>query len=296
MWTQTFAILCIAMSAGPPMSAKTHQEGVKRTVQPTIESTWSLRTESDAISAAKAILGLGDGEHGRLISFLVVDDPSLREVPFLHEQYRGLAVWRVDVKYLNFELVASSTPPEENRPSIVLKARRATLCLRASDGALLRMSVDVQPWDENMPADPPDASVESMEQQMRDTENEVWRGPPTTTPKQTVKSVLATIYRDMGGVLGAKSMLIYPVRLTSGGKPEALKWSVECRGLSRPAESAGSFNGRAVKLQAWQNNHLRHIVDDASGAWEGSGTCPQPAGGSKEQGNDRDNVVGSPRK
>jgi hypothetical protein len=168
------------------------------------------------------------------------------------------------------------TPPMRgvNDPYV----RYFTVYLDADGNQVLAITSRLEKRSPDIHDDPPPERTAVLLSQM----SEVYESFPTVDPKITFMEALDTVRaRGVGYPPLAQEIDGYYVMESRLGRPAQPVWVINLRGLPRlPAPSIPARpDGKATEYKAppiWQDNHLRNVVDAATGAWLFGTNSPGP--------------------
>jgi hypothetical protein len=220
-----------------------------------------IESAAEAIARAEALTGLGAvSENPEAVLAPLADDAT----PYLGERNAGKSVWRVTYPEASLAFASARRgllDPYWRTFEVVLEAATGRLFFVAST-----YHGERDPQMRPMPACGPATAQLAAEQ-------EVYAGYPAQDPGITFLAALERILTaGRGSPFAAKEMhAAYVMHSRRAGKPKPA-WAVTLRGL--PPVAAHGPAGDEVPV--WQRNHMRNIVDAATGAVLFATNSPQP--------------------
>jgi hypothetical protein len=204
----------------------------------------------EAIARADALTGLNVISGSPAASLVKVTQDV---TPFLGARNEGKAAWRVAYpdSVLKFAGLSPSLTDQYRRMFVVE--------LDAASGHLLFVTSTYQGARDAALRAMPSSSAAA---QQLSSEEEIYQGYPEEAPKVNFLDALRRILEQgVSSPLAAKEIHgAYVLEARAGDKPRAV-WAITLRGLPPlPAHGAG---GKGVPV--WQRNHVRNVVDAATG-------------------------------
>lgn len=183
--------------------------------------------------------------------------------PFLAQSLRGMACWEIEYREVSLKL-AGSVPGFEDwrRREFVVRVSR-------SSGQLLSIVSPYRGDDPDFRPTPPAAVAEA---QLRG-QDEQYTGLPDEAPRLNFLAALSVVlHKGIGSPFLAKEIQAnYVMHLRGEGEPRAA-WVITLNGL--PPIPVDGPHGDSIP--AWQRNHMRNVVDDATGVNLFGTNSPQP--------------------
>jgi len=254
-------LLCAAFALAGGTEARAAME-----VQPESrmeEPALVIKTADDALSEAARVTELdhlaGVTRSAQFVRILSDD------TPFLHKDVTGTLCWMVE-----FDNVSLVLPSAEKGFTDVY-SRTFFVFLDAATGRLLKITSQ-RPGAKTIPY--PEPGVASAERQFRQSSEE-YLSFPKERPRMSFLSALdAIVAGGMGSpFLAGEISAVFVLQSTMGSTPRSV-WSITLRGIPPRA-----FHGPgADQIPVWQRNHIRNVIDDATGAWLYATSVPQPDG------------------
>ncbi len=192
-------------------------------------------------------------------------------VPFLDAALRDQDIWHVVVAGAPLRL-ASNTPG--------FPAREVTLdvYMEAKSG---RATAVVSRWPADRPEGLPVSTAPSQAERTRRGDDETWVSLGPADPKLTFMQALDEVQQQGGEIREAGRIVAYFIEMTRLQHPEPLPvWSIHLYGIPPAAYSIPASLGPVPPdydpVPEHARDHMRYVVDDATGKCLFLTTTPQP--------------------
>lgn len=221
----------------------------------------TLATAEQAIARANALTRLSAVSKPPAAELTKVADDV---TPFLGERNVGKPAWRVEYPGVAFRFASAVTGFADPY------RRTAVVMLEAASGRLFYVTCIADDVVDPDMRPMPSCGV-ATEQLSR--EEEVYDGYPDQLPIVDFLTALERILSSgVGSPFQAKEIHgAYVLHSHMGSKPKPA-WAITLRGLP-PVEARGPHGNR---IPVWQRNHMRNVVDAASGRVLFATNSPQP--------------------
>lgn len=185
------------------------------------------------------------------------------ETPFLRKQVIGRRTWQIEFNKVSLRLKSASSGFQDTY------RRRFFVLLDENTGQLLSIQSRFEGEAPDMHPEPAGALAEAQ----LTAESETYLGLPTEDPKIDFLTALdAVLSKGIGSPFLAKEIqALYITETRLGGIPRAV-WVVTLRGLP-PIPAHGPYGDQ---IPIWQRNHMRNVVDAATGDVLFATNSPQP--------------------
>ncbi len=239
--------------------------------QPTAEATTNaISSATEAEVAAVRFLGYSARERPGLEASLERGGEGA-SVPFLDTTLRDQDFWHVVVSGAPLRL-ASNTPG--------FPAHEVTLdvYMEAESG---RLTAIVSRWPADRPEGLPVSPAASQAERTHRGDDETWVSLAPADPKLTFMQALDEVQQQGGEIRETGRIVAYFIEMTRLQHPEPLPvWSIHLYGIppapcSIPA-SLGPVPPDYDPVPEYVRDHMRYVVDDATGKCLFLTTTPQP--------------------
>jgi len=219
-----------------------------------------VANEAEAVAQASRLTDLHTLTQKITARQVVVRDDR---TPFLWKQFEGKPCWQVDFETVSLRL-ASAIPGFRDT-----YVRTFSVRLDVTTGQLLGVTSLFEGQDPDLRPQPSGAEAESQ----LSGQEEIYHGLPSHPPRLTFLAALDTeLTKGIGSPFLAKEIYgSYVMHSRSGAEPRAV-WVITLNGLP-PMPVDGPF-GNTVPV--WQRNHMRNVIDDATGTNLFATNSPQP--------------------
>ena len=219
-----------------------------------------LASEAEAIEQASHLTELDTLTQTIAARQLIIRDDR---TPFLWRQFEGKPCWEVNFDGVSLRLRSAISGFRDKY------VRRFSVLLDGTTGQLIRI---VSPFEGQDPDFRPQPSGAAAEAQLRG-QDEIYEGLPPHPPRLTFLAALdVELTQGIGSPFLAKEIYAsYVTHSRAGASPRAV-WVITLNGLP-PMPVDGPFGDT---VPAWQRNHMRNVVDDATGRNLFATNSPQP--------------------
>ena len=219
-----------------------------------------VANESEAITEASRLTGL-DTLTRKITAhqFTVHDDRT----PFLWRQFEGKQCWKVEFDEVSLKL-ASAIPGYKDK-----HVRKFSVLLDGATGALMEVLSLFHGTDPEFRPQPSGASAEAQ----LSRQQEIYHGLPEKPPRLTFLQALDVVLtKGIGSPFLAKEISASYVMHSRPNSPLRAAWVITLNGL--PPIPVDGPHGDTVPV--WLRNHMRNVVDDATGKNLFGTNSPQP--------------------
>ena len=183
--------------------------------------------------------------------------------PFLAQTLRGTACWDIEYRKVSLRL-AGALPNFKDA-----QQREFVVRMRRDSGQLLSI---VSAYRGDDPDFRPTPSAAVAEAQLRG-QDEQYTALPAQPPKLNFLAALSVVlHKGIGSPFLAKEIQAQYVMHARGDEAARAVWVITLNGLP-PIPVDGPYGD---SIPAWQRNHMRNVVDDATGVNLFGTNSPQP--------------------
>jgi hypothetical protein len=222
------------------------------------------QNENAAAACINNITGLGKISE---LNSIVATNWSDKTVPFVSKQLRDKMIWQASFRSISLASLATNA----DQGDLYKWQREFTAFINQETGQFIGIKCKFfGKADDSMRPEP---SADSAEAQLRGAE-ELYSGVPDAYPNISfIEALKGLIDQGVGNPLIAKEIDAWYVLDSHLGSTPRAVWAITLRGIPPVTPRGGE---KDQEVPEWQRNHIRYVVDAATGKCLFRTNVPQP--------------------